>query len=1269
MARRPISGTSIARTRPDLVRLEDRYCPAITFQLDYRYDTVGYFTPARKELLERAAATIGEQLTDTWAAIQPGGENKWTAAFDNPQDGGQVKLANLAVPANTAIIFMGSKELQGAAAEASPENVAKDLTGSGDFIRAVRARGQAGILDTDNNFLPDGEQTDTAFWGGTVTFDRNTEFLEDLALGPKNPNAPNAPDEDFFDVALHEFGHIFGIGPSNVYGKYLDIQNGQSVFTGPAVQARAGGPVPADSAHLNIAGKDGGLPNVMNGGAYDPIRRDLWCRLDMAALKDIGWQPLTDTDGTIGTATATGFTAGSAGYAKAAAVDTRVDVDVYKFTATAGSKVTIATSKSAGLAAVDTYLRVFDGAGKELDKDDNSGADAKYSKLVFSVPADGDYYVGVSSAPNTAYQPEDKEAFQRTIAGTTGGYTLAIGDPVLGPATPPTVATGTTPAVDATYLGGNKYEFTVVYTATTTGTEIDAGTLAAANVTVTGPGAYSAPITFVKADPAPGNAPTVTATYRFVPPGGTWDAGDNGDYVIAVAGAQVKDTAGNAAVAATLKTVTVALVAPPADTAAPTAALAAAANVAGVAGELNPTYSFTVTYADDVAVNAGSFDDKDVRVTGPNGFDALATFASSDPAGNGTPRTARYILTPPGGFTPAGNGTYTIAVEPGQVFDTAGNKVAAGTLGTFTVTVTAADQTPPTATLAAAASVGAANGGQTAYDFTVTYADNVAVKADSFGGQNVRVTGPNGFTAFAAFVSADPAGDGTPRTATYRLTPPGGSWTSAGNGTYTIFMQGNQVLDTSSNDVSAGTLGTFAVNIPVPDTTAPTAKLAGAATVTALAAQYDFTVTYADDVALNAATFDGNDIRVTGPGGFNALAAFVSAAPGGNSASVTYRLAPAGGFSNAANGTYTISVEAGQVLDTSKNAVAAANLGTFAVNVSPAVVPPKPALVGVPLYAVGSDAGAPATVQFFNADKTARLIDPLTPFGAFTGGIRTASADFNDDGVADIVAGTGPGRATRVVVIDGKTLAELFAVDPFEASFTGGVYVSAGDLNGDGRADLIITPDEGGGPRVDAYSGAGFGKFVSFFGIDDPNFRGGARASTGDMNGDGRADLVVVAGFGGGPRVAAFDGKSVGGTPVKIFGDFFAFEQTLRNGIFVTVGDLNGDGFADLICGGGPGGGPRVLAFSGKALTAAGNQTETQLANFFGGDPNSRGGIRLSVKDLDGDNRADLVVGAGAGAGSRVTSYLGKAIPTDGPPAENYAFEAVGGFKGGVFVG
>ncbi|WP_197047602.1 hypothetical protein, partial [Planktothrix serta] len=64
--------------------------------------------------------------------------------------------------------------------------------------------------------------------------------------------------------------------------------------------------------------------------------------------------------------------------------------------------------------------------------------------------------------------------------------------------------------------------------------------------------------------------------------------------------------------------------------------------------------------------------------------------------------------------------------------------------------------------------------------------DNQAVKVSSLDSQDVRVTGPNGFEQLANFVSVDTNSDGTPRTATYRINAPGGSWDSNEAGNYSV---------------------------------------------------------------------------------------------------------------------------------------------------------------------------------------------------------------------------------------------------------------------------------------------------------------------------------------------------------------------------------------------------------------------------------------------------------------------------------------------------
>lgn len=339
-------------------------------------------------------------------------------------------------------------------------------------------------------------------------------------------------------------------------------------------------------------------------------------------------------------------------------------------------------------------------------------------------------------------------------------------------------------------------------------------------------------------------------------------------------------------------------------------------------------------------------------------------------------------------------------------------------------------------------------------------------------------------------------------------------------------------------------------------------------------------------------------------------------------------------------------------------------------------------------FAAGGDAG---TAQpYFGVDQNYASKSGIVPFETtFTGGIRTATADLNGDGVLDIVVGSGPGRQNRVRIYDGATTALIADFSAFESSFTGGVFVTTGDVNGDGTPEVVVTPDVTGGPRVRIHSGAAINTqklaftgtqasdiVADFFGIQDPNFFGGARAAIGDMNADGFGDVMVAAGFGGGPRVAGFSGNGItSATQVKLFNDFFAFpDPALRDGAYIAGGDLNGDGFADMIAGSGDGGAPRVTSYSGKALLT---NTQTVLANFFSGSVtggiNNRGGIRVAAEDIDLDGRADIITSPGRNGGSIIGVFLGSNPNLIGGVGgilnADQTLNLFGGFTNGAFVG
>ena len=243
-----------------------------------------------------------------------------------------------------------------------------------------------------------------------------------------------------------------------------------------------------------------------------------------------------------------------------------------------------------------------------------------------------------------------------------------------------------------------------------------------------------------------------------------------------------------------------------------------AVNVANIANSGGSTHTFTVDYSDNNAIDITSLGNGDVRVTGPGNFSQAATLVGITPNSNGTPRTATYQITAPGGtWNSADNGTYTLALAANQVTDMAGNTHAAQpTLKRFSVNIPSSstgDITPGSAK-ATAANVATATSAPTTYNFTVTYSDNTAIDVGSLGTGDVRVTGPNGFNQIASFVGVNASGNGTPRIATYQITVPGTNWNTYDNGIYTLSLLAGQVQDTAGNAIAPGTIGNFTVNIP-----------------------------------------------------------------------------------------------------------------------------------------------------------------------------------------------------------------------------------------------------------------------------------------------------------------------------------------------------------------------------------------------------------------------------------------------------------------------
>lgn len=342
-------------------------------------------------------------------------------------------------------------------------------------------------------------------------------------------------------------------------------------------------------------------------------------------------------------------------------------------------------------------------------------------------------------------------------------------------------------------------------------------------------------------------------------------------------------------------------------------------------------------------------------------------------------------------------------------------------------------------------------------------------------------------------------------------------------------------------------------------------------------------------------------------------------------------------------------------------------------------------------------------------------LDGSDGFNVIGGAIFNSAGDVNGDGIGDIILGNsgarygGLAQAGRAYVIFGTTggfapsisLTALDGTDGFviggttAGGYLGGSVAGAGDINGDGIGDIVIgARDNNGAGSGSAY--VVFGRAAGFpaefdtstldgsngfrlSGLTSGNSAGISVDGAGDINGDGIADLII-----GAPN-ADPGGRTDAGETYVVFGQSGGFSANIdlvsldgSNGFVIegedgygqvnsndvmqrgdrlggavsAAGDLNGDGFDDIIVGA-----------TGYNYYDEYEGAEGTSYVVFGGD-----GLpaRLAVADLDGTN------GFRIGSYFQATGYSlsgGADVNGDGYDdviAGDFAYDAY--FEGGAFV-
>ncbi len=321
----------------------------------------------------------------------------------------------------------------------------------------------------------------------------------------------------------------------------------------------------------------------------------------------------------------------------------------------------------------------------------------------------------------------------------------------------------------------------------------------------------------------------------------------------------------------------------------------------------------------------------------------------------------------------------------------------------------------------------------------------------------------------------------------------------------------------------------------------------------------------------------------------------------------------------------------------------AAALSDLGWNSGAAAGPAAPSTVGNP-QPVALAGSLDGTVRIYSAASGS--LNPtgaaFAPFPGYRGEVRVATGDFNGDGVTDYAFSTGPGVTGAVAIVNGRDGSYLVNPTIMYGGFAGGLSIAAGDINHDGRAELIIGLGAGAPPLVQTFQvgGGGLQLQSSFIAFNAAWYTGGVHVAAGDINRDGYADVVVTS--------ASFVGAAVGysgaglrnGSATQLF-VAFAPALSIGAGLNVAVGDVDGDGYADMALSFDHGGPSIVAVWSGAVLSANPNTTADQLPIMgmfspFGGDTS---GVRLALKDVDGDGRADVVASNGNKFNSLVSIF------------------------------
>jgi len=242
------------------------------------------------------------------------------------------------------------------------------------------------------------------------------------------------------------------------------------------------------------------------------------------------------------------------------------------------------------------------------------------------------------------------------------------------------------------------------------------------------------------------------------------------------------------------------------------------------------------------------------------------------------------------------------------------------------------------------------------------------------------------------------------------------------------------------------------------------------------------------------------------------------------------------------------------------------------------------------------------------------------------GGADVAAADIDGDGHQEIVFGAGPGWKPEVSVRD-ENNNEISIFLAYAESFRGGIRVAAGDVDGDGKDEIVTAPRKGGGGQVSIFEADGTRRALEFWPYG-PYFRGGVDVAVGQADpGTDKEEIIVAPESGYKPLVKIYEphwGNDV-------YSEFLAFAETFPGGVRLASGDVDVDGTDEIVVGAASmGGHVRVL----EPETGA-----PRGIDYFPFGSTFRSGLDVGTNDFDDDGKSEIIIGSSGRSTADVKVY------------------------------